>query len=68
MWLPFVFCYPKDGAALDNMCSAESAGEGKTRKGQPDTLKAEGAAHVRGLTEDHFTIAQGVDRGELLDH
>jgi hypothetical protein len=38
--LPFVFCYPKDGAALDNMCSAESAGEGKTRKGQPGTLIA----------------------------
>jgi hypothetical protein len=36
-WLPFVFCYRKHGAARDSMCSAESAGEGKTRKGQPDT-------------------------------
>jgi hypothetical protein len=48
--LPFVFCCPKDGAVRDDMCSAESAGEAKTRKGQPGTLIAKMPRTLEDLT------------------
>jgi hypothetical protein len=69
LWLPFALCHPEYRAGLDNLWWAESAAKEKTLRDRARRLDSEDAAHDKGLdAEDPFTIAQGVDRGKLLNY